>query len=414
MKKIIFNLSIMTLLSVVGCQEKLDAVDGQVPGTQRDGFAVYVDEKTTNQLVNIENASEGGETFVDVRLSGLASRDVTATVSVQDFFEQYNKKNNTEYELLPTSLYELYEVSNPTNTSSSGSLNVTIKKGTVSARVGIKVKAINDKTYPVSTKYAIPLKITSASAQVLSNREAVVTFNRPFKTSVIEKVPRGFNFAIQLDPEIPSTDEFTIQGHFMFLNWDYLQHDWNQSMINFRGGEGSNWWYTRVQKTHFQVKDLDADGDATHVKLDVKLNTWYQVSYVYKDNKLKVYVNGKLGREFSRPGLRIVQGENPTITVANSTRTDSRDFRIREVRVWNRALSEAEVNDALYLPVNPENKGLLAYMPLNKDSKFTDVTKWNNTIVIGRNGKESTVDVMNPQWIENVKFPAEGLVIEEP
>lgn len=404
MKNLFFKVSTaILLLGTVGCQEKLDTVSGE------HSTAVYMTKD--NQLINISNAVESGETFIEVRLSRLAENSVNISVSAIDFFSEYNKKNGTEYKALPSSEYELYEIGNPNNKSNNGTLSISVKGGDYSSRIGVKVKPLDDSVYPVSTRYAIPLRISSSSAKILSNKDAIISFNRPYKTSVAEIV-KGHNFAVELDPEIESTDEFTVQGQFMFLNWNSMQHSWNQSMINFKGGPGSNWWYTRVNPDHFQVKDLDADGEATHVKLDVKLNVWYQVSYVYKANSLKVYVNGELKKTFSRPGLRISKGEGATITVANSTLADSRDFRIREVRLWNRALSEAEIKDKLYLPVNSDSEGLLVYLPIDKKNGFKDLSKHKNIVKFGRHGKNVDVEKMEVKWTENVKFPAEGLVIE--
>ena len=403
MKNKIFKISALALLLVAaGCQEKLDTVSGD-----RD-TAVYM--TSSNMLINIDKSSEGGETFIEPRLSRLAARDFQISVTATDFFPDYNQKNGTEYKVLPSSEYELYEIENPTNVSNNGTLNVTVKQGKYSSKIGVRVKPLNDKTYPVSVRYAIPLRITSSDAQILSDKDAIVSLNRPFKTSIV-KIHKGNNIVVEFDPSLERTEEFTIQGHFMFLNWDYMTHDWNQSLINMNG-QGSNWYYTRVNKDHFQVKDLDADGDATHVKQEVKLNTWYQLSFVYKDNHLKVYVNGKLARTFVRPSLSL--SSECHIAIGNRGKIDSRDYHIREVRVWTKALSESEINDGLYLPASPDKKELLVYLPLDQNNKFKDLSKYNNKVRLGKDGldKDATEEEFGHSWTENVKFPAEGLVIE--
>lgn len=412
MKNIIIKLaSVVLLLGLTACQKKLDT-EGDNPNIS----AIYMGEG--NALVNIKKATEGGETDVEVRLTTQMNREVQATIAVTDFFAEYNKKNNTKYRMLPLAEYELYEENNPENKSTNGSLTVTFKNEVTVAKIKVKVKPLNETIYPIGIKYAIPLRITTANVgRILSNRDVVISFNRPFKTSVVE-IKQGNNFSVLLDPTV-ETSEFTIQGHFMFLNWKYIGHDWNQSMINFRGGKGSNWWYTRVGKESFQVKDLDSDGAATYINQKVELKTWYQVSYVYKDNNLKVYINGKLAKTFVRPNLRFVKGEDGAITVGNAGNADSRDYRIREVRVWNRALTDAEITDGLYLPVDPNSEGLLVYLPLNKQTGFKDQTKYNNTVKFGKDGHDDKKDPplkesdLTVEWTENVKFPAVGWEIEE-
>lgn len=419
MKKIIKFATLALCIGIVGCQDKLDVTDGVagIGSNNPSGAAAYMN--TPLGTININKAIEGGATEVEVRLASVPNSDVKITVTTEDFFDAYNKENKTKYRILPTNMYELYESGNPNNVSTNGVITVTVKQGSIAAKVGVRVKPLDDEKFPVAVKYAVPLRIAASSAtKILSNNKSVITFNRPFKTSVAE-IKQGNNFSVALDPEIPNVDEFTIQGHFMFSNWKRITHDWNQSLINFRGGAGSNWWYTRVGKNSLQVKDLDADGDATHINQEVKLNTWYQISFVYKENNLRVYVNGKLAKTFVRPNLRFVKGEGGAIAVGNSGNADSRDYRIREVRVWNRALTEAEINADLYLPVDPNSEGLLVYLPLNKKTGFKNQTKYNNKVSFGKEGHNPKTD--NPlkeeditvEWTENVKFPAEGLVIEK-
>ena len=70
------------------------------------------------------------------------------------------------------------------------------------------------------------------------------------------------------------------------------------------------------------------------------------------------------------------------------------------------------------MPVDPNSEGLLIYLPIDKKHGFKELTKYNNVVKFGKDGhaanqstlKEEDLDV---EWTENVKFPAEGLVIEE-
>ncbi|MDO4880281.1 MAG: DUF1735 and LamG domain-containing protein [Capnocytophaga sp.] len=411
MRKNIIKLACVALFAgLTACQEKID-----VESNSHNLSAVYMNSNTAS--VSFAKASEGGSTKAEVRMSTLSNEDIPVTVSVTDFFTEFNKENGTTYKVLPASEYKLYEVNNPENVSTDGNLNLTIKAGSISSQIGVEIKALNEDTYPIGIKYAIPLRITSSSLPILSNKDLIINLSRPFKTSVVE-IKRGNNFMVKLDPELPTIEEFTIQGHFMFLNWEQIGYPWNQSLINFRGGPGSNWWYTRVGPNSFQVKDLDSDGDATYINQEVKLGTWYQISFVYKNNNLKVYINGKLGRTFVRPNLSFIKGEGGAITIGNEGRHSSRDYRIREVRVWNRALSDSEINDGLYLPVDPDSEGLLVYLPINKKQGFKELTKYNNEVKFGKDGTPAanstlTESDLTLQWTENVKFPAVGLEIEE-
>lgn len=407
MKKMISKVITVTLLaSVVACSEKLDTVSGET------NAVAYMDK--ANSIVVIPKSNEGGETTIEPRLSGVATQETKITVAVTDYLEQYNKENGTLYKMLPLTEFEMYEDSNPTNKSTNGTLSVTVKEGTYSSKIKIRIKPLNEDTYPVGVRYVVPVRIISTTAKdILANKDVIVSLNRPFKTSVVE-LKQGNNFSVQLDPNIETTSEFTVQGQFMFLNWKSISYNWNQSLINFRGGNGANWWYTRVNPDSFQVKDLDADGDATLIKREINLGTWYQISFVYRDNNLKVYINGELAKTFVRPNLSIVKGEKAAITVGNTSNYSSRDFRIREVRVWNRALSDAEITDGLYLPVNPESKGLLVYLPIDEKNGFKDLTKYNNEVNLYQDGKKGfvTEKELKYEWTKNVKFPSKDNKLE--
>lgn len=395
MKKLINKIAILTLvLGVVGCREKYDTVGGQ------DSVSVYMDK----EYLTVNLTEKGGETFIEPRTSIVAQKDVQVTVSAEDFFEAYNKKHKTQFEMLPASEYELYEVSNPSNVSTNGRINVTIKEGKYSSKIGLRIKGLDEKKYPFGVRYAIPLKITSSSADLLSQKESVVTFNRPFKTS-LPFVKRTNRTQVQLDPKIPSfiNKDFTVQAHYIFTSLTTT----NQTTINIQG-----YYYTRaLLKTPegsiggIQVKDGSADGDATFIQKPMETNKWYQITYVYQGNEFRVYLNGELVKTFIRFNLGAGTDDEKRIVWAGNT-DYSADHYVRELRIWNKALTEAEIKENLYLPVNPNSEGLIMYLPLNEEVGFKDVTKWDNKVL----------DQPKPggfEWIRNVKFPAEKLEIEK-
>lgn len=383
MKRFILNtFSVVLLLSFIGCQNDLDTVSGTTP------LAVYMEG--TSAIINV--GDDGGETFIQPRTSGLADKNVSIVVQVVDFFETYNKVNNTAYRLLPTSEYVLFEENNPKNSSTNGRLSVTVKEGGFTSRVGIRVKNLDNEKYPIGIKYAIPLRIvSSSSSRILSQKDAVVTFNRPLKTSVA-KINRGNNTFIDLAPEVESSSEFTVQAHFIFTSL----YTTNQTTINLSG------YYSRViNPGGIQIKDGASDGDATWVHRPMEVGKWYQITYTYKDDNFKVYLNGELVKTFIRSGLGIEQG-NARVTIGNESTAYSATHYLREVRLWNKALTEAEIKDGLYLPVDPESNGLVMYVPMNEKDGFEDVTKYNNKVTAPN----------SYEWIQNVVFPAETLVTE--
>lgn len=398
MKKSILKIGFLSLLAVAvfGCDDGLDVVGGEMP------TAVYME----NDLASINITNEGGETYIEPRLAQLAPSNMQVVVSVNDFFEQYNQENGTKYRALPSEEYQLYEVSNPKNTSTKGQIAVTIKKGEYSSKIGVKVKPLDEEKYPFGYKYAIPLSISSSSAErILSNKRAVVTFNREFKTDVM-KIKQGYGLKIKLAENIKPTKEFTVQGQFMFLGWASQ----NQTTMVVGG------YYTRVNGGGIQVKDGGGDGPATWWSNPMEQNRWYQITFTFKDNIFKVYLNGKLVKTFERTKLEVTPGQ--LFHLFNPQRNYSASQYVREVRLWNRVLTEKEINDDLYLPVDPNSEGLLMYLPLDKKNKLNNIAPYENEVMPkqgeGLNHKtiEASVFEANAiEWVNNVKFPADKLEV---
>ena len=116
------------------------------------------------------------------------------------------------------------------------------------------------------------------------------------------------------------------------------------------------------------------------------------------------------------------------INIENTQTSYSADRFFREFRVWNRALTDAEIVDGLYLPVDPTSKGLVVYLPINKKDGFKDMSKYNNTTIYRKGTSSSRWGIQDGgqyvteideatftptvEWTENVKFPAVGLETE--
>ncbi|CEN32427.1 BT_3987 domain-containing protein [Capnocytophaga cynodegmi] len=414
------KLAILALtLGLIGCQEKLDTISTDV---KKDPNGVFLHMNTKTAVLKIPKSTEGGQVFTEIRMSGLANKDVQATISVVDFLEEYNKANNTRFRFLPISEYELYEVDNPTNISSNGNLTVTIKAGQIFEKVGVRVKPLNEKEYPIGVNYSIPLKITGTSAkQVLSEDKALISFERPFKTSVAE-IKQGHAIVVKLAPEVEESEEITVQGQFMWKAWHaYAGSTMNMSVM----GIGP---YTRIFPDQLQVKDGGGDNPDDKAKYNFELNKWHQITFTCKDSYFKVYVDGKLIHTFQRTGVKL--SKEMHIPIENPQTSYSTDRYFREFRLWNRALTEAEIAANVYLPIDPESEGLVAYLPINEDTKFEDKSKYNNEVIFrkgtgGTKGiqdgdswhKDVKYDDFKVEWTKNVKFPSPeghtGLYIEE-
>ncbi|CEN50532.1 BT_3987 domain-containing protein [Capnocytophaga canimorsus] len=414
MKKIILNTLLTTLLlGSVGCQETLDETSTDI---KFHNSAYMSLEKAT---MNVDRKL-GGTVEIEPRLALVAKKDEKITVSIDDFLKQYNQENTTNFKMLPASEVELYEVENPKNFSKNGSLTITIKEGKISSKVGVKIGVLNPKTYSLGVKYAIPLNIVSTSVkQVLSNNKTLVALQRPVITSVAH-IKEGHAPKIKFDPKIPESEEFTLQAFFMFDFFRaYQGSTYNMSMLSYN-------WYSRINPTDVnladKVREFATDG------LEIKTKRWYQVTYVKtKDHRVKIYLDGKHVRTFIMPNVKL-KGDT-TMSVFNPQMSYSVSHILREVRVWSKALTEAQINADLYNPIDPDSDGLVAYLPIDFENKYNDVTKYENVVELhkatrnspfGFQDGESYHKIVKPEeygideWHHNVIFPSETLQKVEP
>ena len=418
MKNTIIKLaSVALFLGLTACQEKLDNDNSNSLGNLS---AVYMNDNNVN--VSFAKSTESGSTKFEIRMSNLRERNETITIAATDFFPEYNEKNTTNYKMLPVSEYELYEEGNTANKSTNGSLNITLKPGQTAVQVGVKVRPLNDDIFPLGIKYAIPLRIVSASLPILSNKDVVVSLSRPFKTSVA-KIKQGYALGVKVADNIQGSDEFTVQGMFLFEEF----HSYNNTNVNMSLFQGEMLPYTRIDAGKIQVKNGGGDSpDDWAESKDIAVGKWVQITFTYKDSFLKLYINGKLIKTYQRPSLKVSPGMR--INIENTQTSYSANRYFREFRLWNRVLTDAEIVDGLYLPVDPTSKGLVAYLPITKKDGFKDMSKYNNTTIYRKGTSSDNKGIQDGpsyvsdideatftptvEWKENVKFPAETLETE--
>ena len=418
MKNTIIKLaSVALFLGLTACQEKLDNDNSNSLGNLS---AVYMNDNNVN--VSFAKSTESGSTKFEIRMSNLRDRNETITIAATDFFPEYNEKNTTNYKMLPASEYELYEEGNTANKSTNGSLNITLKPGQTAVQVGVKVRPLNENNFPMGVKYAIPLRIVSASLPILSNKDVVVSLSRPFKTSVA-KIKQGYALGVKVADNIQGSDEFTIQGMFLFEEF----HSYNNTNVNMSLFQGEMLPYTRIDAGKIQVKNGGGDSpDDWAETSDIAIKKWVQITFTYKDSFLKLYINGKLVKTYQRPSLKVSPGMR--INIENTQTSYSANRYFREFRLWNRVLTDAEIADGLYLPVDPDSKGLVVYLPITKKDGFKDMSKYNNTTIYRKGTSSDNKGIQDGpsyvsdideatftstvEWKENVKFPAEILETE--
>jgi hypothetical protein len=122
------------------------------------------------------------------------------------------------------------------------------------------------------------------------------------------------------------------------------------------------------QRNWLYVSDAGSTWPRAEGKIDIKPNEWVHLAGTYDGKKLRSYTNGKFDVEldqangiFSSDIPAAIGGYGPK--TPKCTYAQNRHFMgiIDEVRFWNKALSEAEINAGM-------NKAITAVQPSGKTS----------------------------------------------
>lgn len=397
MNKYIILFFSITLFLLNSCTE-LD--DG---GTTSEN-AVYMGNPNSSGIIGVTvNDEKGGSFVITPRLANITNKPVTVTVAVdQKLLDEYNKRNNLAIETLDI---EDFEFVTSDGVTSHGEATITIDKGMYIGSIEVKIDSINAQKYPHDKRLAIPVTIKAVDGYKLlsSPKWTLLQLNRQLKTSV-GLMSRG---NIELKPKAPFTepmDEWTFQMSVIYSS--LTRRNLTTAWIDDHGGGE---FYTRIANipgyeghgVGIQVKN-GRDGADTWTQKPLKAGEWLHISYVYKNQTVSVLINGELHKTFETTPIYLKNTPKSGWTVGNDSY--SNDY-IRELRFWDKALTQAEINDKLYLPQDPETPGLIMYMPITKESALEELTgNWNVT-----KGSNTTME-----YIDNVIFPAEKLIIEEP
>ena len=117
--------------------------------------------------------------------------------------------------------------------------------------------------------------------------------------------------------------------------------------IRFLFGDGANWHELKT------TGNLDA-------------GTWYHVAGVYNGSTMKIYVNGVEKASKNQSGN--ISNTSRSLRIGGCELYPDRVFdgKIDEVRIWNRELSAAEINDRKYCELTGGENGLVAYFKFNQ------------------------------------------------
>lgn len=140
-------------------------------------------------------------------------------------------------------------------------------------------------------------------------------------------------------------------------------------------------WRGDVWQNYYGIKLLEDNrirgtlflDETTHIFSDttIQSNVWYHIAITYESNEdgdnFNLFLNGQLESSLASSGT-ITWDSNPVL-IGKYPWLDPQIFSgyIRNIQIWNRALTQEEIQEKMNQILNPENEeGLVGYWPINE------------------------------------------------
>ena len=337
MKQLVYALFASALL--VSCQNELYKDNaGQFETAQ----GVYVPKETGSAQLFLADGANETNTALRVALAKPQGSAVKITIRSggKAQLDRYNKENNTNFVLLPESMYELPS-------------ELTFAPNQTHLSIPVKIKGLQFS----GGTYALPLEIVSSDSKIInSQKEAYLFINQITLTKVWKS---GGSEIVTMFPETVSTGTWTYEA--MVRRSAYSQN--NRSVFGSKTDGGVNHEiYIRfgdvtIQTNQLQIKTAGGQIDIPADKLSAKPNEWYMLSFVYDNTNVIVYVNGV---EVARDQIRL--GEVYTM---KGVWIGGANELVREVRIYKSARTAEQIKASVWKMVDPNDENLICYFPLN-------------------------------------------------
>ncbi|WP_288360851.1 DUF1735 domain-containing protein [uncultured Bacteroides sp.] len=340
MKKIVITLFGALLLA--GCQNELYTESQKDNGS---GQGAYIAAEGPIQIF----VEEGREYFIkDVKV-GLTVKedkafDVPLIVGDQTQLDEYNKKNNTSYLMLPPEMYEIPTVMNFKPNLAMQSIPVSLK----------------NLKFSLKGDYALPIRLSNGSAYPIpGEEEALLILEKRTRTKVLLMNGSGSE-SDKMFPQDFKVKQWTMEAMVKRSAYNANNRSIGGTKLVANAGPHDE-IYTRfgdvtIDPNQLQIKTGSAQIDVPKNKFAAKPNEWYMLTFVYDGKTTYVYVNGDLVAS-----SEIRDGEYGLIGFWIGGANEY----IREVRFWDIARTQQQIKAFTWKMVNPDEKGLLLYYPCN-------------------------------------------------
>jgi hypothetical protein len=344
-KKIITKMSILLcgifiITSFAACNDAEYSVKKDV---------VFLSEAQNSNSKKIILDDKGGSASASIRISGIASKDIKATLGTDaEVLNAFNKRNGTSYELLSPEYYSFSDT------------QTIIKAGTTSApSINLTIEPLPEKLANSGKKFAIPVTIKEAEGNELLSAaksmvyilDQVIITNAPIMTN-------HTTLKVTSNGDVINTTNWTVEYS---LNSSYLPTSTTAQGLLFIGaGSGV--------EIYFRLGDAAVPGNLIMIKtqgsqfistVELQKDTWYHFAWVHDGKTVKLYVNGKFDTQMDSPG------KESQINTEFTFESPRQSFMWSEFRLWSVARSEKQIQENRYA-CDPAAEGLEIYLKMNE------------------------------------------------
>jgi len=335
---------------------------------------VFIRQTANNPVVTLALDGGTGTTALTIGSSYTmgATEEVRVDILGQDYLNDFNRRNFTEYQLAPQSAVTL------------SSRSVAIVAGTALGQENITVTVREWPEYIDGAQYVVPVKIAPASSPVLSGSDVALV--------LVTKTTVGFaaqnaNLPVPVavfgaDANGKPYNNFTFEGRFNMTRAFGVAGNWRSDIFN-----GCGLQFLVNSEGAIDIRFPSSAFMTTTAK--ATLNTWYHFAITYASGVVTLYINGELVGQTPYAGLTLSEcAITPYATGTGAT--------VSEFRIWKSLRTPRQLR-TFVCAVNPSDADLLGYWKLNdgNGNRAMDSSGKNNHLT------SST----NIAWVPGVRCP---------
>gem|GEM_PF-5284272 len=227
----------------------------------------------------------------------------------------------------------------------------------------------------------------------------------------------GVDDYIELDgatfADFSGTQSFSLQAFIYPTSISGIQH----ILSKWKSADANSQWHIFIDNGYLNLfREVSPYNYATASK-QISPNKWYQITVSYDGTTMSVYVDSELlgtntsGSVATPNNLKVLIGAHYT---SGSTKTNFFNGKMDEIRFWNKALTQEEIELQFYEKLEGNETGLIAYYDFNDGIPAQDNTG-NTTLTDLTNTAEGTLNNFglgngnSSTWVDN-PFPEGSLV----